>query len=81
VYKGAATLTAGELNCRCRYRSEVIDVTLDDPDYNLGFLGFGVPDEYPPERVKHGTLELATFLKRNGMNSVCDVPNVFVHRY
>ena len=43
-----------------------LDLTLDDPDYNLGFLGFGMPDEYPPERLKTGTQELATFLKRNG---------------
>ena len=76
IYKGTAALTAGELKLTLPISLEVIDLTLDDPDYNLGFLGFGLPAEYPPERVKNGTFELATFLKRNGMNSVCGPPGI-----
>jgi len=59
VYKGAATLTAGEL------KFVVADIARSHRRH-AGRSGtiprlpcFGVPDEYPPERVKHGTLELA----------------------
>ena len=76
TYTGTATLTAGDLKLSLPMSLEVLDLTLDDPDYNIGFLGFYLPSEYPPERLKTGTLELATFLKRNGMNAVCGGPNI-----
>ncbi|MCY3020861.1 MAG: hypothetical protein NTW87_17735 [Planctomycetota bacterium] len=55
---------------------EVLDLTLDEPDFLMGFYGFHIPNELPAERKKTAMRELFTVLKQNGMNSVSGGPGI-----
>ena len=76
AYKGDLTLTAGELKLTLPLSVDVLDLTLDDPDYNIGFLGFDYPGELSEARKKSGYYDLAVFLQQNGMNTVGGGPNI-----
>jgi hypothetical protein len=75
-YAGTVTLTAGTLQVSIPISLEVLNIHLDDPAFNTGFLGAWVSGSLPPERAATGWLELATMLKRMGMNSFCGGPNI-----
>ncbi|MGD0093346.1 MAG: hypothetical protein ABSE73_25805 [Planctomycetota bacterium] len=55
---------------------DVLDLTLDEPEFLMGFYGFDIPHELPAERKKTAMRELFTILKQNGMNSVSGGPGV-----
>ncbi len=68
-YQGEVTLSAGELNIKVPLTVDVIGVALDDPDFNIGFLGAWSPRE-------NGYYDLAKLMKQYGMNSFCGGPSI-----
>ncbi|MGH7144667.1 MAG: hypothetical protein ACREJ2_11155 [Planctomycetota bacterium] len=75
-YKGAVTLTAGTLNLTLPLTIQVLNLALDEPDFDMGFYGLDVPSGLSPERAKNGYRELLTILKQNGMNDYSGGPNI-----
>ena len=55
---------------------EVLDTALDEPDFNMGFLGAWVPSVLPRARTADAWFELARALRRLGMNSFCGGPAI-----
>jgi hypothetical protein len=75
-YAGTVTLTAGSTTIELPLTLEVLDCALDDPDFNYGFLGAWLPEALPRARLADAWFELASLLKRMGMNSFCGGPNI-----
>ena len=76
TYVGEATLTAGALKQKVMFTVTVLDFTLDEPDYVMGFYGTHVPAELPDARRSNGYRELFTMLRQNGMNSFTGGPDI-----
>ncbi|MCW8133520.1 MAG: hypothetical protein KIS92_24460 [Planctomycetota bacterium] len=75
-YSGEVKLAAGDLKASVPLTVEVLDVALDEPDFDMGFFGFHVPGELPAERRASGLKELFALLKQSGMNSVSGGPGI-----
>jgi hypothetical protein len=71
AYRGEVALTAGELSLKLPIVADVLDLTLDDPDYNIGFLGSWIP-----AGKSNGWYDLGKLMKQYGMNSFCGGPNI-----
>jgi hypothetical protein len=78
LYTGTLTLgvTTSDLKIPIPIALDVLDLTLDEPDFLMGFYGCHVPSELPPERKKTALRELLTVLKQNGMNSISGGPPI-----
>jgi len=76
TYQGKLTLSAAKNSISFPFSLQVLDLTLDEPDFLMGFYGFDIPHELPPERKKTAMRELLTVLKENGMNSVSGGPPI-----
>jgi len=76
LYSGEVTLTAGELKLTVPLSVEVLNLTLDEPDFPFAFFGFWVPGELPAARRAQGEAELFALQKQMGMNSVSGGPNI-----
>lgn len=75
-YRGMVTLTLAKNSVSRPVVVNVLDLTLDEPDFLMGFYGFHIPGELPAERKKTAMRELFTILKQNGMNSVSGGPGI-----
>jgi hypothetical protein len=76
TYAGEVALAAGDLRLTLPVTIEVLDIVLDDPDFNFGFFGAWIPNEVQAARRKNGWFELAALMKRIGMNSFCGGPGI-----
>lgn len=76
LYSGAVTLAAGGLKIALPVEVEVLDLTLDEPDFDMGFFGYHVPGELPEARRAAAVRELLVLLKENGMNTVSGGPGI-----
>ena len=76
VYTGEVALTAGELKLKLPLSVEVVDATIDEPNFSFGFFGAWVPNELPAARQKTAWKDLLTLLKNMGMNSLSGGPAV-----
>jgi hypothetical protein len=76
TYSGEVTLRAGGLTARVPIAVEVLGLSLDEPDYTMGFYGFGVPGGLPEGRAAGATGELLRFIRQEGMNSFTGGPNI-----
>ncbi len=74
TYTGQVTLAVGDLVVKMPLTLEVLDLTLDEPEFTFGFFGSWVPGGLPASR--DGLLELATLMRRIGMNSFCGGPGI-----
>jgi hypothetical protein len=75
MYTGDVTLAPWP-NTKLPLAVEVVDLTLDEPDFLMGFYGFHIPNELPAERKKTAMRELFTVLKQNGMNCISGGPSI-----
>lgn len=76
VYAGTVTLKAGELTVTLPLQTEVLDLTLDEPDFDMTFFGLDVPAGLPPARRETALREVMQLLKDNGMNTLSGGPSV-----
>ncbi|HTL51405.1 MAG TPA: hypothetical protein VL860_02395 [Planctomycetota bacterium] len=76
TYTGSVTLTAGAYSQKLPLTLDVLDVTLDEPDFDMGFFGLDAPGGLTPERAKNAYRDLLTLLKENGMNTYSGGPGV-----
>ncbi|MBA3708561.1 MAG: hypothetical protein H0W83_07060 [Planctomycetes bacterium] len=76
VYAGELALTAGDLRLKLPIAIDVLDLALDDPDFNFGFFGAWIPGDLPKARRDNGYFELASLMKRIGMNSFSGGPAI-----
>ncbi len=68
-------LTFDQAPLRIPISLDVLDLTLDEPDFAMGYYGFGVPFSEPEKRRK-AMRDLFTILRENGMNCICGGPNI-----
>jgi hypothetical protein len=76
VYSGEVALSAGELNVKLPLSIEVLDLTLDEPDFAFGFFGAWVPGEFNAARQKRDWNDLFSLMKQIGMTSIDGGPMV-----
>ncbi|HEY3319065.1 MAG TPA: glycoside hydrolase domain-containing protein [Planctomycetota bacterium] len=76
MFSGKVTLRKGKKALDVPLTLDVLDLTLDEPDFLMGFYGFGVPAGIPEARKKTAMRELFTILKQNGMNCISGGPGI-----
>lgn len=76
VYHGMVTLVAGGKPLKLPIAIEVLDVSLDEPQFFRGFYGLRVPSELSVERRKTALGELLTLLHDHGMNAFTGGPDI-----
>jgi len=75
-YAGTITLRAGMTSIAVPLAVEVLDVTLDQPDFVNSYLGFGSPVVYDKAKAKSTRDELFAVIRDGGMNSLTDGPSI-----
>ncbi|HYE04343.1 MAG TPA: hypothetical protein VEL07_02375 [Planctomycetota bacterium] len=75
TYAGGVTLTAGAISRTLPLSVEVLDLALDEPDFNVGFFDVWAPTGTPEERAASMRSALL-LMKRNGMNTMTGGPNI-----
>jgi hypothetical protein len=76
AYRGAVDLSAGDLKISLPLAIEVLDLTLDDPEFVFGFFGTHLPDGLPAARVATAWCDLFKLQKEYGMNTVSGGPSI-----
>jgi len=75
TYTGRLTLRGGEIDATAPIAIDVLDVTLDEPDFLMGFFGLWVPKELPGDYESH-LRALLTLFRDHGMNTFTGGPEV-----
>jgi hypothetical protein len=76
TYAGEVTISAGALKQTLPLSVEVLDLTLDEPQFSMGYFGIWAPDELPQPRRGAAMRELMTLLRAYGMTSFTSGPNI-----
>ncbi|MBA3708212.1 MAG: hypothetical protein H0W83_05265 [Planctomycetes bacterium] len=76
TYAGEISINAGALKQTLPLSVEVLDLTLDEPQFPVGYFGIWAPDELPQPRRGTAMRELLTTLRTYGMTSFTSGPNV-----
>jgi hypothetical protein len=76
VYSGTVALKAGALSVSVPLSVEVLDLTLDEPNFRFGFFDCWAPNELPGLNATDARRKLLTLLRKNGMNSFTGGPNI-----
>jgi len=75
-YSGTVTLKAGEMSVQVPISLEVLDIHVDEPEFDFGFFGIGVSGEFSTEKQESGLRESMKLLKSYGMNSFSGGPTL-----
>jgi len=75
-YSGTATIKSGSKSATANLVFNVLDLTLDEPDFLMGFYGTHVPAEIPKEKRAAALRDLLRIQKEYGMTSISGGPSI-----
>jgi hypothetical protein len=76
IYSCELSLSTEKLNLKLPLFLEVLDFTLDEPDFLMGFYGTHVPGEIPKEKRAAALRDLLRVQKEYGMTAISGGPSI-----
>ncbi|HYG77472.1 MAG TPA: glycoside hydrolase domain-containing protein [Planctomycetota bacterium] len=76
TYSGQITLSAWLDEKKIPISLEVLDLSLDEPDFRMGFYGTHIPSQFSKEQRTEAMRKLFMLIKDYGMNCLSGGPNI-----